>query len=108
MKNFILLLLLQFSALAFAQPGSLDTTFNPGTGPNEECGIFCSALQTDGKIIIGGYFTSFNGLAKNRIARLNADGSVDKSFTSGFIPGQDFDTAVKNMRSAGRKNYSRR
>jgi uncharacterized delta-60 repeat protein len=61
--------------------GSLDTTFNPGTGANDYVSII--TLQSDGKIIIGGQFTSFNGTARNYIARLNADGSLDTTFNSG-------------------------
>ncbi len=61
--------------------GSVDPTFNPGAGPNT--GIRCLALQPDGKILIGGIFTSVNGVARNRIARLKQDGSVDTSFDPG-------------------------
>jgi uncharacterized delta-60 repeat protein len=61
--------------------GSLDVSFNPGTGVN--VGILATSIQTDGKIIIGGGFTSYNGVARNRIARLNADGSLDASFDPG-------------------------
>ncbi|MBL0025168.1 MAG: delta-60 repeat domain-containing protein [Saprospiraceae bacterium] len=58
--------------------GYLDETFNPGLGANDWVGT--SAIQSDGKIIIGGEFTSYNGTARNRIARLNTDGSIDTSF----------------------------
>jgi uncharacterized delta-60 repeat protein/uncharacterized repeat protein (TIGR01451 family) len=61
--------------------GSLDTSFNPGTGAN--LNVFTSSTQTDGKIIIGGQFTSYNGTARNRIARLNTDGSLDAGFNPG-------------------------
>jgi len=61
--------------------GSVDTTFNPGPGPNT--GIRSLALQRDGKILIGGVFTSADGVARNRIARLKADGSLDLSFDPG-------------------------
>jgi uncharacterized delta-60 repeat protein len=61
--------------------GSLDTTFNPGTGPNNQ--IFTVFHQADGKLVIGGAFTSYNGIAINRIARLNTDGSLDTDFNSG-------------------------
>ena len=37
----------------------------------------------DGKIVIGGYFTLIDGVARNRIARLNADGTLDTSFNVG-------------------------
>lgn len=63
--------------------GTKDTSFNIGNGPNSFVSSF--ALQTDGKIIIGGYFTTYNNniIAQNRIARLNTDGSLDTSFNSG-------------------------
>jgi uncharacterized delta-60 repeat protein len=61
--------------------GTLDTTFNPGTGaPN---GVSCIAIQTDGKILIGGNFTSYNSTPRNRIARLNANGTLDTTFDPG-------------------------
>ena len=55
--------------------GSLDITFNPGTGVNNN--IFKTSLQSNGKIIISGSFDTYNGVARNRIARLNTDGSLD-------------------------------
>lgn len=57
---------------------SLDTSFNIGTGAN---GIVEQVLpMQNGKILICGNFTSFNGRARAYIARLNSDGSVDESF----------------------------
>lgn len=61
--------------------GSLDTSFNPGTGANHF--IYTSVIQSDGKIIVGGDFTKYNGISRNRIARLNADGSLDATFNPG-------------------------
>lgn len=58
--------------------GSVDTTFSPGSGFN---GIVTSlALQADGKLILGGDFTSYNGFSVNRAARIQADGGVDAAF----------------------------
>jgi uncharacterized delta-60 repeat protein len=62
--------------------GSLDTSFDPGSGTNTS--VATSFIQPDGKIIIGGSFTSYNGISRNRIARLNADGSLDTSFDPGL------------------------
>lgn len=62
--------------------GSNDSTFNPGSGANDF--VSTLALQTDGKIVIGGGFTSFNGQFRSRVARLNTDGSVDGSFNPGL------------------------
>ncbi|AFM10713.1 chitobiase/beta-hexosaminidase C-terminal domain-containing protein [Turneriella parva] len=61
--------------------GSLDISFDPGTGADNS--IMAIIVQPDGKIVIGGFFTSYNGTARNRIARLNADGSLDTSFNPG-------------------------
>src|SRR5437764_5924390 len=61
--------------------GSLDTTFDPGTGADGE--ITAAVLQPDGRIVVAGRFTSFNGSTHNRVCRLNANGSVDQSFGLG-------------------------
>ncbi|MFT2011462.1 T9SS type A sorting domain-containing protein [Pontibacter sp. 13R65] len=61
--------------------GSLDLTFDTRQGANST--ITSIAVQPDGKIIIGGTFTSYNGVARNGVARLNADGSLDSSFDPG-------------------------
>ncbi|HEX8265472.1 MAG TPA: FG-GAP-like repeat-containing protein [Pyrinomonadaceae bacterium] len=60
--------------------GSPDTTFNPAGG--FDATVYDIALQPDGKILAVGNFTSFNGTPRNRIARLNANGSLDTSFDS--------------------------
>jgi uncharacterized delta-60 repeat protein len=59
--------------------GSLDTSFNPGTGTNGN--VYAIAAQADGKIIIGGDFTSYNNQAVQNIVRVHADGSIDASYT---------------------------
>ncbi len=63
--------------------GAIDASFatNIGTGANGE--INTVALQADGKIIIGGNFTSFNGNSSNYIARLNSNGTFDNTFNIG-------------------------
>ena len=71
--------------------GNLDTSFNIGTGFNN--GIFTSLLQSDGKIIVGGQFTSYSGISSNRIARLNTDGSYDISFIVGTAFGNTIRTS---------------
>jgi uncharacterized delta-60 repeat protein len=61
--------------------GSLDTSFTIGTGFNST--VFSITVQSDGKILVGGAFTSYNGTTSNRIIRLNSDGSIDTGFTIG-------------------------
>lgn len=78
---FILLFIFIGISKIHAQSGELDTSFDPGIGAN--AAINAVAIQSDGKIIIGGDFTNYNGVAINRIARLNSDGSLDTSFNVG-------------------------
>jgi uncharacterized delta-60 repeat protein len=61
--------------------GTLDNTFNVGTGVNGL--IQAIAVQADNRIIIGGAFTSYNSVGVNRICRLNADGTLDATFNTG-------------------------
>lgn len=61
--------------------GSLDGSFDPGTGATYD--VYSVVLQSDGKVLIGGQFDSFNGINRNRIARLNTNGSLDSSFDPG-------------------------
>ena len=46
--------------------GTLDTAFNP----NANSYVYSIAVQADGKILAGGYFTSIGGATRKRIARL--------------------------------------
>ena len=73
--------------------GSLDTSFDPGTGVANNGGgsiVRTVALYPTeagpglaGKVLIGGGFTEYNGTVRNYIARLNADGSLDTDFDPG-------------------------
>ncbi len=71
--------------------GTVDSTFNPNFGGALAPGVEAIALQPDGKILVGGSFTSVqpNGAAtattRNRLARLNDDGTLD----AGFNPNPD-------------------
>ncbi|MGJ8671624.1 Calx-beta domain-containing protein [Rubritalea sp.] len=60
--------------------GSVDSSFITGTGFNGV--VEALTLQDDGKILVGGDFTSYNGTSCNRIARLNSDGTLDTSFAT--------------------------
>jgi uncharacterized delta-60 repeat protein len=58
--------------------GSVDTNFNPGAGANDMVSKFL--LRADGRIFIGGRFSNYNGTARNRLALLEANGSLNNSF----------------------------
>lgn len=68
--------------------GSKDATFNIGTGFTSSAvlyGVKKILLQPDGKIIIFGDFDSYNSQSCPNIIRLNADGSLDTTFTSSLV-----------------------
>lgn len=67
--------------------GTRDTSFaaNTGTGPNSP--VWTIATQSDGKIVVGGQFTAWNGVAANGIVRLNPDGTRDAAFSTNIGSG---------------------
>ena len=57
--------------------GLLDRTLDLGIVGDQ---VFATAVQPDGKILIGGFFSSVFGVARSHIARLNTDGTLDTGF----------------------------
>ncbi len=65
--------------------GTVDRTLNLSMAGYT---VFATAVQTDGKILLGGQFTHILGVPRHNIARLNADGTLDLPFdpdADGFI-----------------------
>ncbi|MBP6312281.1 MAG: delta-60 repeat domain-containing protein [Flavobacteriales bacterium] len=61
--------------------GTLDATFNTGTGFN---GVVRSiTVRPNGRILVGGGFTTYAGVTQNRITQLMPDGSLDSGFDLG-------------------------
>jgi uncharacterized delta-60 repeat protein len=54
-----------------------------GFAPNPDDTVHAIAVQADGRIVIGGLFRHVDGSIRNRLARLNADGSLDADFDPG-------------------------
>jgi uncharacterized delta-60 repeat protein len=78
--------------------GGIDSTFNydlvshrGNVGANGA--IAQMQLMPDGKILLAGNFTSFNGQPVPHIVRLNTDGTIDGSFN----PGAGADLAINNF-----------
>lgn len=66
-------------------------------------GISCSAFQADGKIVIGGSFTTVGGQPRSHVARLHADGTLDLSFNPpGFFAGDGASVTALAIQSDGR------
>jgi uncharacterized delta-60 repeat protein len=61
--------------------GTIDTDFNIGSGFSSS--VLTIEIDSNGKIYLGGFFTSYNGVGANRIIRLNPDGSIDTDFDYG-------------------------
>lgn len=83
-----IVMMINLSKASAQAPGQIDPTFNPSDNGNTiiegaNSDVRAIALQADGKILIGGNFTSYNGATANRIARLNADGTLDAAFNTG-------------------------
>ena len=59
--------------------GTLDSAFYPhlsGSAPSSSGALYSVAIHPDGKLLIGGAFTSVNGTNINHLARLYADASL--------------------------------
>ncbi len=70
-------------AVRLTATGALDATFTSLTYDGDPgYKVRSIVLQADGKVIIGGKFTGLNGTPRNRVARLNADGTLDTTFNA--------------------------
>lgn len=73
--------------------GDLDAGFTTeGAGLNDfESGnnVQCVAVQGDNKVLVGGWFNQYAGNRQGHIIRLNADGTKDETFVTGYGFGDD-------------------
>src|ERR1043166_4762071 len=77
-QAFGVLVWILFASSLSAQFLRLDTNFTPQIdGP-----VRFTSLQSDGKIVIAGYFTNLTGFERPLLARLNADGAIDPTFNA--------------------------
>ena len=75
---------------------TLDTSFNTNLGSGFNNSIYSIAIQpSDGKILVAGYFTTFNGNTRNGLIRLNADGTEDTTFATNI--GTGFNNPVNSI-----------
>lgn len=57
--------------------GTADTGFNPNAGNI----VNTVALQADGKVLLGGTFTTMGGVSRSRVARVTSTGALDTTFS---------------------------
>ncbi|MGA2297345.1 MAG: delta-60 repeat domain-containing protein, partial [FCB group bacterium] len=95
MKKHLLLLVITITVLILlqinfllGQTPYLDPTFDISPGfdrpadlPNSS--VYVVKVQSDGKILVGGGFNSFNGKPYHGVIRLNPNGGIDSSFKIG-------------------------
>ncbi|MDD5648888.1 MAG: hypothetical protein PHF86_00480 [Candidatus Nanoarchaeia archaeon] len=74
------------SIIRLNSDGTVDPSFNIGTGFEIFTSVYSLNVQSDGKILVGGGFTSYDGITANYIIRLNSDGTIDSNniFKDGF------------------------
>jgi uncharacterized delta-60 repeat protein len=70
---------------SFAQSPPADD-FNPGAGPENDARVYSIVTQQDGRILVGGSFTTLAGESRTNVGRLNADGTLDQGFEA-FVAG---------------------
>ena len=73
--------------------GTPDSTFNTNVGTGFDASVFTLAIQSDGKIVVGGLFQNYNGSPASYFARLNADGTLDATFMTAV--GSNFDSQLQ-------------
>jgi uncharacterized delta-60 repeat protein len=77
----------RFDGALTSNPSAATLSFLGFSRANPPLGkVYAIAEQSDGKIVVGGDFGQITGLARNNIARLNPDGSLDQSFSPGQGP----------------------
>jgi uncharacterized delta-60 repeat protein len=84
-KRFLLVLAFSVGAACAQDEVALSSVFGAGEGVNGE--VLATVIQPDGKIVIGGRFSAVNGIARNNIARLNSDGTLDRTFADQLAQG---------------------
>lgn len=83
----ILLIIIAFFIFAIVDPAHADTRLldsgfaDPNIGGTD---IRAIKVQSDGKILIGGDFTSAGGSGRTYLARFNSDGTLDTAFSPGL------------------------
>lgn len=78
--------------------GNLDTNFAPSPGLLNASPTTL-AIDTSGRILVGGYFTDVDGVGKNHLIRMNRDGSVDPHFNT--LGGPDGESGELNEIQVG-------
>ena len=66
-----------------------------------------TAVQPDGKILIGGSFSSVLGVPRNNIARLNTDGTLDIAFNPNANRSGHWNRGAGGRQDSSRRRFQR-
>jgi uncharacterized delta-60 repeat protein len=82
--------------------GTVDTDFSTQVGTGAPAQVLAITLQPDGKILVGGFFTSWDGVTVGKLVRLNSDGSRDTDFSTQVSAGASNDVRGIALQSDGK------
>ncbi|MDO8306985.1 MAG: delta-60 repeat domain-containing protein [Actinomycetota bacterium] len=82
--------------------GTRDTAFTTNAGTAANNTVYAITLQTDGKILVGGQPTTWNGTTVNRLVRLNSDGTRDTAFTTSAGTAANSSVGTINVQGDGK------
>lgn len=90
---------IRYNLARFLSNGIVDESYDPGQGVLDDQ-VNALVLQSDGKAIIGGDFTTVDGWGRTNVARVNTNASVDLTFD----PGKGADNPINSilLRSDGK------
>ena len=99
MKRFLLIIAASIGTSLAQSDAPPKSAFGDGTGVNGD--VRAVVVQPDGKIVIGGKFSEVNGVPRNNLARLNADGSLDRSFADKEVQGVNGQVSALALQPGG-------
>ncbi|MBI5771401.1 MAG: immunoglobulin domain-containing protein, partial [Verrucomicrobia bacterium] len=82
--------------------GSLDSTYAPTINGSGVYSVAACALQSDGALLVGGYFTSINGMSAGNIGRLSGAGGIDTTFSAAVGAGFNGEVRALTIDAQGR------
>ena len=79
--------------------GTLDSSFCTAAvdGGLFNNSVYAVSLQSDGKILVGGFFTNYKTTNRNYLIRLNSDGSLDTAFCTAAVDGGLFNSLINDI-----------
>lgn len=78
--------------------GNEDTVFTGNLGTGFNTVVWTVAVQSDGKVLVGGDFTDLDGTTRNKLVRLNTNGTVDSTFYTNFDTSGGVNGAVRAIK----------